>query len=137
MAIETKKSGSMVATGVQYVYKGQKYNVKANKEVIVAGGAINSPQILLLSGIGPKKQLDQFSIPVLVDNPAVGANLDDHIAVYLEYRTNSSGQTDSHLLHTWYGHYKALAKYYLFGTGQYQTVPRECLRKSKLLFQGP
>jgi len=102
---------------VEYLYDNRKHIEKAKKEVIVSGGAINSPQILLLSGIGPKQQLDQFSIPVMLDNPAVGSNLDDHIAVFLEYKTNASGFTDAHTLGTRAGQMKALAQYYLMGTG--------------------
>ena len=50
----------------------------ASKEVIVAGGAFNTPQILKLSGIGPREELQQFGIPVVVDLPAVGVNLQDN-----------------------------------------------------------
>jgi choline dehydrogenase len=108
---------ALAARGVEYLHHGQKHVVNARREVIVSGGAINSPQLLLLSGIGPKKQLDEFSIPVLVDNPAVGANLDDHIAVFLEYKTNASGKTLAHSLSSWSGHLTALAQYYLLGMG--------------------
>lgn len=104
--------------------------------MILSGGAVNSPQLLMLSGIGPKQQLEQFSIPVLVDNPAVGANLDDHIAVFLEYRTNSNGLTDAHMLHTWYGHYKALAQYFLFGSGMYVLcTPSDTSKRPYCTFQ--
>lgn len=89
----------------------------AKREVIVAGGAVNSPQMLMLSGIGPRHQLEQFSIPVLVDNPAVGSNLNDHVAAYLTYKTNESGLTDAHNMKTWPGYLKALAQYFLLGQG--------------------
>jgi len=52
-----------------------------------------------------------------VDNPAVGANMDDHIAAFLEYKTNEKGLTAAHKVDTTYGLYKALAQFYLFGTG--------------------
>ncbi|HEX8154788.1 MAG TPA: GMC family oxidoreductase, partial [Thermoanaerobaculia bacterium] len=60
------------------------YDVKqyyCSKEVILAGGAYNSPQLLMLSGIGPADQLKKFNIPVLVDRPGVGANLQDRYEV--------------------------------------------------------
>jgi choline dehydrogenase len=57
--------------------KGTKKRVLASREVIVAGGAFNTPQILKLSGVGPKSELEKFKIPVVVDLPAVGANLQD------------------------------------------------------------
>ncbi|ORY61577.1 uncharacterized protein BCR38DRAFT_440581 [Pseudomassariella vexata] len=55
--------------------------VNASKEVIIAAGAFNTPQLLKLSGIGPADELSRFDIPVLVDMPGVGANLRDHIEV--------------------------------------------------------
>ncbi|KAF2474150.1 alcohol oxidase [Lindgomyces ingoldianus] len=58
--------------------KGTPGKAYASKEVIISGGAFNTPQILLLSGIGPKAQLKKFDIPVIVDNPDVGRNLADN-----------------------------------------------------------
>ena len=55
-------------------------------EVILAGGAINSPQLLLLSGIGPAADLEQLGIPVVTDRPGVGQHLQDHLEVYIQYR---------------------------------------------------
>jgi len=56
-------------------------------EVILAGGAINSPQLLLLSGIGPPDELEALGIPVLADLPGVGRNLQDHLEVYVQYQS--------------------------------------------------
>lgn len=55
--------------------------VRATKEVILSSGAINSPHLLMLSGIGPSDNLEQVGIPVLHDAPGVGRNLQDHIAI--------------------------------------------------------
>ncbi|GEP39148.1 choline dehydrogenase [Nocardioides psychrotolerans] len=75
-------------TGVDYTRgigrRGARRSVRAG-EVILCGGAINSPQLLLLSGIGPKADLEQLGIPVVADLPGVGANLQDHLEVYLQY----------------------------------------------------
>ncbi len=65
------------ATGVYVVRNGRKYFIKANKKVIISAGAINSPQLLMLSGIGPQEHLKTLNIPVLADLP-VGQNLKDH-----------------------------------------------------------
>jgi choline dehydrogenase len=67
-----------VATGVVYRQEGVIKAVKAKKEVIVCGGAIESPRILMLSGIGPKSELEKLGIDVVVDSPGVGENLHDH-----------------------------------------------------------
>ena len=58
--------------------------VRARREVIVAASTINSPKLLLLSGIGPAAQLKRFGIPVVADRPGVGENLQDHLEVYLQ-----------------------------------------------------
>ena len=57
---------------------GVKKRVNASREVIVAGGTFNTPQILKLSGIGPKSELEKFHIPVIIDLPGVGTNLQDN-----------------------------------------------------------
>lgn len=67
------------ATGVEFWSNGTKYIASANKEVIVSGGVVNSPQLLLLSGIGPQEDLEELSIPVVADLP-VGKNFLDHVA---------------------------------------------------------
>jgi choline dehydrogenase len=67
------------AVGVE-VQSGKKiYIVHALKEVIVAASAINSPKLLMLSGIGPAQHLKEMGIPVVADRPGVGQNLQDHL----------------------------------------------------------
>ena len=56
-------------------------------EVILAGGAINTPQLLLLSGVGPADEIDALGIPVLADLPGVGRNLQDHLEVYVQFQS--------------------------------------------------
>lgn len=75
-----KTGGDAKATGVQFIVDGTYHSVKANKEVIVCGGTINSPQILELSGIGSPTILQKAGVEVIVDNPSVGENLNDHTA---------------------------------------------------------
>ncbi|XP_067130634.1 glucose dehydrogenase [FAD, quinone]-like [Centruroides vittatus] len=67
-----------VATGVKFHYKNESRIVKVRKEIIISAGAINTPQLLMLSGIGPAEQLKSLAIPVVADLP-VGHNLQDHI----------------------------------------------------------
>ncbi len=66
------------AVGVTYLRQGETETAHANAEVILSGGAINSPQLLMLSGIGPADHLIETGIDVLADSPWVGANLSDH-----------------------------------------------------------
>ena len=66
------------ALGVRYLRRGVEEVAWAEAEVILAGGAVNSPQLLMLSGIGPADDLREHGIPVLVESPGVGANLSDH-----------------------------------------------------------
>jgi choline dehydrogenase len=65
---------------------GKPGSATASREVIVAGGAYNSPQILKLSGVGPREELESFDIPVIVDLPGVGTNLQDHYEVAVQGR---------------------------------------------------
>jgi choline dehydrogenase-like flavoprotein len=68
-----------VATGIEYVINGKTHTASAKREVLLCAGAIHSPQILMLSGIGDRAQLEQFNIPVHVDLPGVGENLQEHV----------------------------------------------------------
>ncbi len=74
------------AMGVEYSDRTGVYQVRADGEVIVAAGAINSPQLLQLSGIGPARLLGKFAIPVLCELPAVGENLNDHPDIVIQHR---------------------------------------------------
>jgi choline dehydrogenase len=75
------------AVGVQASQLGQAQEFRAEREVILCGGAYNSPQLLMLSGIGPAEHLLMREIEVLLDQPAVGANLSDHAATQLVWTT--------------------------------------------------
>ncbi len=70
------------AVGVEAAQLGQPQELRAEREVILCGGAYNSPQLLMLSGVGPAEHLALREIEVLLDQPAVGENLSDHAAAY-------------------------------------------------------
>lgn len=74
-----------VATGVQIQHNGQTVKLKARREVIVTGGAINTPQLLMLSGIGPEDELHRHGIAVKKHLPGVGQNLQDHLDVIIQH----------------------------------------------------
>jgi choline dehydrogenase len=68
------------AVGVEYLVKGRRETARATREVIVAGGAVNSPQLLMLSGVGPAAHLRERGIEVVLNLPGVGQHLQDHLA---------------------------------------------------------
>jgi len=72
------------ATGVEVELKGRSEIVRARREVIIAASAINSPKILLLSGVGPAKHLAEHGIQVHADRSGVGQNLQDHLELYIQ-----------------------------------------------------
>ena len=71
-------------TGVRYRRRGKLVDVYAGKEVIMSGGPINNPQLLMLSGIGPADHLAEFDLELRHDLPGVGQNLQDHLEIYLQ-----------------------------------------------------
>ena len=76
--------------GLNYLVKGKSHTVTAKREVIVSGGAINSPQILMLSGIGDKNELQKHGIEVKHELPGVGKNLQDHLDIMLVQKSLKS-----------------------------------------------
>ncbi len=72
------------AVGVEATIKGQTQVVRARREVILAASSINSPKLLMLSGIGPAAHLTEHGIEVVADRPGVGANLQDHLELYIQ-----------------------------------------------------
>jgi choline dehydrogenase len=74
------------ATGIEYEREGQRIQVAATREVLLACGAIGTPQLLLLSGVGDRDYLQRFGIPVHAHLPGVGQNLQDHLDVNIQYR---------------------------------------------------
>ena len=79
------------AVGIEYLRNGVRNIVLAEREVLLAGGVINSPQLLMLSGIGDPAELRAHSIDVRTPLPGVGKNLQDHISASVEYRRRGRG----------------------------------------------
>ena len=97
------------AVGVAYTTKGNAIEAKARREVILSGGAINSPQLLMLSGIGDASRLKSVGIEPMVDAKAVGRNLQDHIAVSYFYKVRTATLND--VLHPLLGKVRAGLRY--------------------------
>lgn len=76
------------AVGVRYMVNGVSHEVRARKEVVLSGGAFGTPQLLMLSGIGPALHLQDMGIPLVHELPGVGQNLQDHVTTVLIYKTH-------------------------------------------------
>ncbi|PWR22002.1 GMC family oxidoreductase [Zavarzinia compransoris] len=99
------------ATGVEVARGRRRETIRASREVLLAGGAINSPQLLLLSGIGPADDLRRHGIAVAHDLPGVGRNLQDHLGIGV-YCDCPAGLSYDELLGPW-GQVMTLARYIL------------------------
>jgi choline dehydrogenase len=92
MTIATKAHATRVliengrAVGVEYMAPGGRKTARARREVVVSGGVYGSPQLLMLSGLGPAEHLRQFGVQVVRDMPGVGSHLHDHFNTYVSYK---------------------------------------------------
>ncbi len=84
--IKSTEGANSSAHGIQVSHQGMSYTLNARREVILSAGAINSPQLLMLSGIGPKAHLEQVGVEVKKDLPGVGQNLQDHLDAIVQHR---------------------------------------------------
>jgi choline dehydrogenase-like flavoprotein len=92
------KHGDIRATGVQYTKGGVKYTVRTRREIVLSAGTFNTPKILELSGIGSRTLLEQLGIPVLIDNPNVGENLQDHVLAGISFEVQDFINTKDDLM---------------------------------------
>ncbi len=104
------------AVGVEYQTAGTRRTVWARAEVIVSGGAYGSPQLLLLSGLGPAEHLREMGVTVLRDMPAVGSNLHDHFNTYMSWKC-AKPITLNDLENSWPRKIMAAVEYGLFRSG--------------------
>lgn len=109
------------AVGIERVENGRRTVIRARKEVLLTAGVINSPQLLMLSGIGDPAELATHGIPVTADLPGVGANFQDHVSVILMYRRKEPGPFQKMMRADRIA--PALAQAYLFGKGFAADVP--------------
>src|ERR1700759_4150371 len=103
------------AIGVEYVQKKQSHTVRATREVILSGGAVNTPQVLMLSGLGDAETLTRFGIPVVQEMKGVGRNLQDHLDCSIQYQFSPPNTlySQANPLNAM----KPALQYMLFGTG--------------------
>ncbi|KAF2103459.1 choline dehydrogenase [Rhizodiscina lignyota] len=92
--------GSVIATGVQYNTNGQRKVVHAQKEVVLSAGAFNSPALLEMSGIGNRELLESMGIDVIINNPHVGENLQDHPFCLVPFEATDEKYSIDHIRDT-------------------------------------
>ena len=119
----TADNGQPRCTGLSLSRAGQTVQVTANREVILSAGAINSPQILQLSGIGPADLLRSHGIEVIRDAP-VGENLQDHLQIRAVFKVNGT-QTLNMLANSLFGRVKIGAEYLLNRSGPMSMSPSQ------------
>ncbi|KAK3084176.1 hypothetical protein FSP39_009567 [Pinctada imbricata] len=104
------------AIGIEAIIDGRKHKILSNKEVILSAGAIGSPHILQLSGVGPKSLLNKLQIPVIKDLPA-GIGLQDHVMFFVKASISAKISATPDKINSWW----TWIQYYLFGTGYLAT----------------
>jgi choline dehydrogenase len=109
------------AAGIEYRLRGRVATARAAREVILSGGVINSPQLLMLSGIGPADHLREFGIDVFADSPGVGQNLHDHLAVAIGYELKQPIGFESELRFDRMA--LSVLRWYFAGTGPVAGMP--------------
>jgi choline dehydrogenase len=121
LRVETDAQGGKLVfdgkrcVGVEFRRGGNTTTVRANREVIVSGGSVNSPHILQISGIGPAAHLQSLGIPVVHDLPGVGANLIDHYVVRVVHRMQGTPTVNE--LARFPGVVPEIVKFFLTGKG--------------------
>jgi choline dehydrogenase len=127
LTVETKAYATRVimegkkAVGVEYEQSGQIKSVNADREVLLSGGVFNSPQLLMLSGIGPADHLKDVGIEPIIDLPGVGQNLQDHLAVLVHYARKDTDWF--HALMRFDRMALAMAQAYIFKSGPATILP--------------
>ena len=109
------------AIGVEYLRQGRAQSAHADREVILSGGTFNSPQLLLLSGIGPADELRALGIDPIVDLPGVGRNLQDHASIAMVFDASGPFTFDNELRLD--RMLISVARWHLFGSGVIGALP--------------
>jgi choline dehydrogenase len=113
-----------VCRGVQFTGAGRAFSASARRDTVLAAGAIGSPQILQLSGVGPAPALHALGIRPLVDAPGVGENLQDHLQLRMVYRITGARSLNTSAA-SWYGKMKIGLEYLLAQSGPMSMAPSQ------------
>ncbi|MEA3299658.1 MAG: GMC family oxidoreductase N-terminal domain-containing protein [Pseudomonadota bacterium] len=111
------------ASGVEVDLGDRREQFRCRGEIVIAGGTLESPRLLQLSGIGPRGVLDRAGVPVVADSPDVGRRLREHLSFAMPFRIDSNG--GNHRAFFGLGLVKSIVQYQLFGSGALATGPFE------------
>ena len=124
LQLESGADGAVRCTGARVWTGEEQVQVRATREVLLCAGAVGSPQILQLSGLGPAALLKQFGIPVVRDLPGVGENLQDHLQIRAVYKVQGV-QTLNTLANSWWGKLRIGLQYALTRSGPMSMAPSQ------------
>jgi choline dehydrogenase len=113
-----------VATGVEFTHREQRFLAEAKRETLLSAGAIGSPQLLQLSGIGEAALLRQYGIPVVHELKGVGENLQDHLQIRMQYKVRDV-KTLNGVANSFAGKAAMALEYFLFRTGPLTMPPSQ------------
>ncbi|HEY0848168.1 MAG TPA: GMC family oxidoreductase N-terminal domain-containing protein [Noviherbaspirillum sp.] len=114
----------MVCTGVEFTGGGTEWFAESTRETISTAGAVGSPQILQLSGIGPAALLQQHGVPVAVDLPGVGENLQDHLQLRMAFKIRGA-KTLNTMANNWFGKMQIGLQYAMSRSGPMSMAPSQ------------
>ena len=121
MTVDRVEFEGKKAVGVRFSKKGKSFTVRANREVILSAGAINSPQILLRSGVGPAGEIKPHGLEVVHELAGVGRNLQDHLGVVSQFACTQP--VTLHRSAVWWRTQLAGMQYLFFGKGDASFPP--------------
>jgi choline dehydrogenase len=124
LVLEKQADGSQKCTGVQVWNGSEMVTAQTSGEVILSAGSIGSPQILQLSGIGPAALLQERGVPIVLDAPGVGANLQDHLQIRAVFKVQGTTTLNT-LANSWWGKAKIGLEYALKRTGPMSMAPSQ------------
>ncbi|HWW07170.1 GMC family oxidoreductase [Collimonas sp.] len=123
LVLERSEQG-LVCKGVEFFGGGKQWNAEASRETLLSAGAVGSPQILQLSGIGPASLLQQHQIQVMQDTPGVGENLQDHLQIRMAFKV-SGVKTLNTMSNSWLGKARIGMEYLLRQSGPMSMAPSQ------------
>ncbi len=122
--VEKVRLEGRAAQGIEFVHRGQRFFAPARKETLLAAGAIGSPQLLQLSGVGPGALLAKHGIQVVHELPGVGENLHDHLQIRMQYKVNGA-RTLNGIANSLLGKAAMTLEYFAFRTGPLTMPPSQ------------